>query len=121
MDTMEPQQPHRLAMDDALPIILPVECEALLKKLDCSKAPSEDNVLGGVLQNGREAIVNFLTSLFNKSLQLCQVPKAWQNASDGFVAEEGQHIRHKELQASQFAPHHLQCFHTSYCNGCFEL
>ena len=24
------------------------------------------------------------------------------------TVQEGQHVRHKELQASQFAPHHLQ-------------
>ena len=36
MDKMEPQQPHRLAMDDAPSIILPAEVEALIKKLDYS-------------------------------------------------------------------------------------
>ena len=66
-------------MDDAPPIILPTEFEASIKKLDCSKAPGEDNITGGVLQDGREAVVNLLTWLFNKCLHLCQVPKAWQN------------------------------------------
>ena len=60
-DTLEPQQPHRLAMDDASPIILPAEVEALIKKLDCSKAPGKDNIADGVLQDGREAVVNLLT------------------------------------------------------------
>ena len=67
-------------MDDAPPVILPAEVEASIKKLDHSKAPGEDNITGGVLQDGGEAIVNLLTWLFNKCLQLCQVPKAWQNA-----------------------------------------
>ena len=77
---MEPQQPHRPAMDDAPPIILPAEVEALIKKLDHSKAPGEDHITGGVLQDGGEAVVNLLTRIFKKCLQLCQVPKAWQNA-----------------------------------------
>ena len=66
-------------MDDAPPIILPAEVEALIKKLDHSKAPGEANITGSFLQVGVKAIVNLLTWLFNKCLQLCQVPKAWQN------------------------------------------
>ena len=60
-NTMEPQQPHRPSMDDAPPIILPTEVEVLIKKLDHSKAPGEDNITGGVVQDGREAVVNLLT------------------------------------------------------------
>ena len=79
MDTTEPQQPHRLAVDDTLPIILPAEVEASIKKLDCSKAPGEDNITGDVLQDGGKAIIDLLTRLFNKCLQLHHVLKAWQN------------------------------------------
>ena len=32
--------------------------------------------------------------------------------SDGFAAQEGKHIRHKEIQANQLAPHHLQSVFT---------
>ena len=60
-DTMEPQQPHRLALDEAPPVILPGEIKASIKKLDCSMAPGEDNITGSVLQNSGEAIVNLLT------------------------------------------------------------
>ena len=55
------KQPHRPSMDGAPPVILPAEVEALIKKLDHSKAPGGDNIAGGVLQDGREAIVNLLT------------------------------------------------------------
>ena len=67
-------------MYDASHIILPAEVEASIKKLDCIKGPGEDNIKGGVLQDGGEAVVNLLTRLFNKCLQLGQVPKVWQNA-----------------------------------------
>ena len=60
-NTMEQQQPHRLEMNDAPPIILPAEVEASIQKLDCSKAPDEDNIIGSVLQDGGEAVVNLLT------------------------------------------------------------
>ena len=60
-NTIEPQQPERPSMDDAPPVILPAEAEALIKKLDHSKAPDEDNITGGVLQDGGEAIANLLT------------------------------------------------------------
>ena len=76
MDTMEPHSP---VMDDALPVILPTEVEASIKKLDYSKAPGEDNITGGVLWDSGQAIGNLPTWLFNKCLQLCQVQKAWQN------------------------------------------
>ena len=73
---MEPQQLHRPSIDEAPPIILPTEVEALIKKLDYSKAPSEDKITGGVLQDSGEASVNLFTPLFNKCLLLHQVPKA---------------------------------------------
>ena len=79
-NTIESQQPHRPSMDDAPPVILPAEVEASIKKLGHSKASGEANITGGVLQDAREAVVNLLTRLFNKCLQLHQVPKAWLNA-----------------------------------------
>ena len=60
-NTIEPQQPHRQSMDDAPLVILPAKVEASIKKLGCSKAPGEDNITGGVLQDSKEAIVNLLT------------------------------------------------------------
>ena len=60
-NTMEPQQPDRPSMDDAASVIPPAEVEALIRKLDHSKTPIEDNIKGGVLQDGGEAIVNLLT------------------------------------------------------------
>ena len=41
---------------------------------------NEGKITGGILQDSGKAIINLLTPLFNKCLQLCQVPKAWQNA-----------------------------------------
>ena len=60
-NSIGPQQPHRQSMDDVPPVILPAEVEASIKKLDHSKAPGEDNITGGVLQDGGEAVVNLLT------------------------------------------------------------
>ena len=48
-------------MDDAPPVILPAEVEAAIKKLGHSKVPGEDNITGGVPQEGGEAVVNLLT------------------------------------------------------------
>ena len=60
-NTFQPQQLHRPSMDDTPPVILPAEVEASIKKLDCSKAPGEENITGGVPQDGGEAVVNLLT------------------------------------------------------------
>ena len=62
-------------MDDAPPDILPAEVEALIKELDHSKAPGEDNITGGVLQDGREAIVNLLTHLFKNAFNAAKFQK----------------------------------------------
>ena len=104
IDTMEPQQPHRLAMDDTLPVILPAEVEASIKKLDCSKAPGEDNITGGVLQDSGEAIVNLLTQLFNKCLQLHQVPKAWQNTLMVVLHKKGNMLDIKNYRPISLLP-----------------
>ena len=89
MDTTEPQESCIPVMADALPIILFAEVEGLTKKLDHSKAPGEDNITGGVLHDGREAIVYLRIQLFNRCLQLHQLPKAWQDAVMVLVQKKG--------------------------------
>ena len=76
--TTEPQQPHRLAMDDAPPIILPTEVEALIKKLDHSKAPGEDNITGGVIQEFGSCSQPSHSTLQQMS-STAPSSKAWQN------------------------------------------
>ena len=49
--------------------IAPSEVEASIKRLNCSKAPGEDNIIGGFLQDGGDAMIQVLTdSLFNTCL-----------------------------------------------------
>ena len=45
-----------------------------------NKAPGEDNIIGDILQDGGETMVQVLTDLFNTCLHYCWVPKAWKNA-----------------------------------------
>ena len=49
------------------------------KKTRRNKAPGKDNITGGALQDGREAMIQLLTDLFNTWLHYSQVPKAWKN------------------------------------------
>ena len=86
-DTTEPQQPHRPGMDSTASAILPIDVEALIKKLDCSKAPGKDNITGSVLQGSGET--NLINWLFNKCLQLCQALKAWQSAVMVLLCKKG--------------------------------
>ena len=58
-NTTEPQQPHRPSMDDAPPVILPAEVEALIKKLHHSKAPGEDNITQGSHFSGQTKFPDF--------------------------------------------------------------
>ena len=119
-NTMEPQQPHRLAVDDAPPIILPTEVEASIKKLDCSKAPVEDNITG-VFYKMQGSHSQPLHSTLQQVPSILPSSKSMSECSDDLAAHEGQHIRHKELQANQFAPHHLHSLHTSFGNGYCRL
>ena len=60
--------------------ILRSEVEASIKRLKRNKAPGEDNITGGILQDGGDAMIQILTDLFNTCLHHQQVPKAWKNA-----------------------------------------
>ena len=60
------------------PSILPSEVEASIKRLKRNKAPGEDNITGGVLQDGGDAMIQVLTDLFNTCLHHQQVSKAWK-------------------------------------------
>ena len=44
-----------------------------------NKASGEDNIAGGILQDGGEVIIQILTNLFITCLH-CQAPKPWKNA-----------------------------------------
>ena len=53
------------------PSILPSNVEASIKRLKHNKAPGEDNITGGILQDGK-----LLTDLFNTFLHHRKVAKA---------------------------------------------
>ena len=52
------------------PSILPSEVEASIKRLKRNKAPGEDNITGGIFQDGGDALIQILTDLFNTSISL---------------------------------------------------
>ena len=60
--------------------IIPSEVEASIKRLKCNKAPGEDNITCGILQDGGYAMIQFLIELFKTLLHHRQVPKSWKNA-----------------------------------------
>ena len=90
------------------PSILPSEVEASIKRLKRNKAPGEDNITGGILQDGGDAMIQILTDLFNTCLHHRQVPKAWKNALIVLIHQERKYIRHKKLQTNQLASHYVQ-------------
>jgi len=61
-------------------VVTPTLVEKKLLKLDPSKSPGEDQVHPRVLKESASIISSFLCSLFNKSLQHGQLPKAWKSA-----------------------------------------
>ena len=65
------------------------EVEASIKRLKRSKAPGEDNITGGIIQDGGDAMIQILTYLFNTYLHHQQVPKAWKNALVVLIHKKG--------------------------------
>ena len=57
------------------PSILPSQIEASIKRLKRNKAPGKDNITGGILKDGGDAMIQVLTDLFNTCLHHQQVPK----------------------------------------------
>ena len=64
------------------PSVLPSEVEASIKRLKRNKAPGEDNITGGILQDGGDAMIQILTDLFNTCLHHWQVPQSMEECSD---------------------------------------
>ena len=69
--------------------VLPSEIEASIKRLKPNKALGEDNIAGGILQDGGKDIIQLLTYLLSTCLHHCQVPKAWKNALIGLIHKKG--------------------------------
>ena len=65
---------HMVTQQRPLPLthnpILPSEFKASIKRLKHNKALGEDNITGGILQDGGEAMIQVLTDLFNTSASL---------------------------------------------------
>ena len=71
------------------PSILQSEVEASIKRLKRNKTPGEDNITGGILQDGGDAMIQILTDLFNTCLHHQLVPKAWKNALVVLIHKKG--------------------------------
>ena len=89
------------------PSILPSEVEASIKILNHNKAPGEDNITGGILQDGGDAMMQGLTDLFNTCLRHRQVPKAWKNALIVLMHKKG-NTSDIINQTNQLASHYVQ-------------
>ena len=71
------------------PPILPFEVRDAVKRLKRDKAPGEDNVTAGILQEGRGPIVKMFTKLFNRCIADGKVPNSWKNASVIILHKKG--------------------------------
>ena len=88
------------------PSILRSEVEASIARLKRNKAPGEDNITGGILQDGGDAMIQILTDLFNTCLHHRQVPKAWKSALIVLIHKKD--IRYQKLQTNQLVSHYVQ-------------
>ena len=116
--TRQPQEQHPSIVHtrkdtQPAPPILSSEVEAAIKKLKRGKAPGEDGITAGILQDGGEPIVKTLTKLFNRSLTEGKVPCSWKNASVVILHKKGDTAEIKKLQTNQPPSSDVQGFLTS--------
>ena len=71
------------------PSILPSEVEASIKRLKRNKALREDNITGGILQDGGDAMIQVFTDLFSTGLHHRKVPTACKNALIVLINKKG--------------------------------
>ena len=88
-----------------------------MKSLKCNKAPGEDNITGGIHQDGGGAMIHVLTDLFNMCLHHQQVPKAWKNALIVLIHKKGNTPDTKNQSAC--FPLCTMCFQTFFYKGGF--
>ena len=88
---------------DALSI-LQSEVEVSIKRLKRNKAPGEDNITGGILQDGGDAMIQILTDLFNTCLHHQQVPKAWKNDLVVLIHKKGNTSDNKNYRPISLLP-----------------
>ena len=95
------------------PSILPPEVEASTKRLKCNKTPGEDNITGGILQDGGDAMMQVLTDLSNTCLHHHQVQKAWKNALIVLINKKGNTSDIKNYRPIGLLPICTRCFEHS--------
>ena len=86
------------------PSILPLEVEASIKRLMCNKPPGEDNITGGILQDGGNAMIQILTDRFHTCLHHRKVPKAWKNVLVVLMHKKGNTLDIKNYRPTSFFP-----------------
>ena len=84
--------------------ILPSEVEASIKRLKRNKAPGDDNITGGILQDGGVAMIQVLTDLFNTCMHHRQVPKAWKNTLIVLIHKKGNTLDIKNYRPVSLLP-----------------
>ena len=99
------------------PSILPLEVEASIKRPKCSKAPGEDNMTSGILQDGGDATIQVLTYLFNTCLRHWQFPKAWKNALIVLIHKKGNISDIKNYRSISLLPIMYKVFSNIFLQG----
>ena len=90
------------------PSILLLEVEASIKRLKRNKAPEENNITDGILQDRGDVMIQILTDLFNTCLHHQQVPKAWKNALIVLIHKKWNTSDITKLQTNQFDSRYVQ-------------
>lgn len=80
---------HQESSTTTPPNILPSEVKAAINRLKRDKAPGEDNITAGLLQDGGEPVIRELTRLFNRCLTEGKVPHNWKNATVVIIHKKG--------------------------------
>lgn len=74
---------------EELPDITAEETKASLVEMKNGKSPGEDGILIEAIKEGGDTLLQMITALFNKCLELEKIPEAWANAIITLLHKKG--------------------------------
>ena len=95
---------------EVVPPILKEEVANALHQMKKGKAPGEDQLTADILQLGGEETVNILTKLYNRILQLEQIPTQWNESKVIILFKKGDMKDIKNYRPISLLPHMYKVF-----------
>jgi len=95
---------------EEVPPILKEEVRNAIDQMKKGKAPGEDNLTADILRLGGEDTIEILTKLFNKIMELEEIPTQWNEAKVIILYKKGDMKDIKNYRPISLLPHLYKVF-----------